>query len=102
MQFERGKNTKEAIGIGIKKTLPQLKEMYAELKSDLEQFRHLHLPDYEKAIEELWESRPQRLVVECGWANMNEIFDKLTPEEYGPIYLLIKKHHGIIVKNERE
>jgi hypothetical protein len=99
MNFERGKDPKEAMGIGIKATLPELERMYMELKEDLEGFRHMHLPDYEKAIKDLCQSRPQRLIVECGWTNMNRIFEKLTPEEYGPIYTLIEKHWNIIVNN---
>jgi hypothetical protein len=99
MNFERGKDPKEAMGIGIKETMPELKKMYSELRADLEEFRHMHLPDYEDAIKDLFESRPRRLVIECGWANMNEIFEKLTAEEYGPIYTLIEKHWNIIVNN---
>ncbi len=99
VRFERGIDPKEAMGIGIKATLPELKKMYGELRRDLEEYRNMHLPDYEAAIEELWQARPQRLVVECGWANINEIFEKLTTEEYGDIYFTIEKHWNIIVNN---
>ena len=100
MRFERGKEPKEAMGVGIKSTLPELRKMYVELVADLEEFRNMHLPDYETAIEELWQSRPQRFVSKYGWKNMMGLFEHLTVEEYGVIYLLIKKHYEIIVKNE--
>lgn len=100
MNFERGKEPKEAMGIGIKSTLPELKKMYVELIADLEEFRNMHLPDYEAAIEELIQFRPDRFSMNCGWKNMLGLFEHLTAEEYGAIYLLIEKHYKIIVQNK--
>jgi len=89
MKFERGVDPMDNMDIGIRRTLPILKERYEKLTKHLDRYRNQNWA--ESYINELWKSRPQRFVAECGWRNMIIIFEKITKEEYGIIYDIVEK-----------
>jgi len=98
MKFERGRDPGEVMDVGWKMTIPELEEKYHELRKELESKRNLSIPTYLKATEEVWTSRPQRFVTECGWANINVIFYKVEKEEYSKLYHVIVKWHKKLVE----
>lgn len=96
MNFERHKDPMDSIDIGIKKSMPELKKMYNELKHVLESNRHRALPEHEEAKDALLKSRPKRLMQYCGWTNLNFIFPALTSKEFAVVYTTVKKYNESI------
>ena len=91
MNFERGQDVKDALSIGIKETLPELLKCYDDLVKYLKNY--LNIPEIDVVTKQIWETRPQRFVTECGWSNMNNIFHKSSTEEYSKMYIVIMKWH---------
>jgi len=98
MNFERNGNIKDILNIGWKKTIPHLNEKYYALRSELQKYRNLGLPEHQKAIDEIWKARPRRFVAECGWANIDQIFEKMEEDEYYKVYDVILKWHKTILE----
>jgi len=91
MNFERGQDIKDSMSIGIKETLPELLKCYDDLVKYLVSYRNI--PEIEVVTNQIWKTRPQRFVADCGWSNMNNIFHKSSTEEYAKMYTVIMKWH---------
>lgn len=91
MNFERGQDVKDSMSIGIKETLPELLKCYDDLVKYLNSYEPG--PEIDVVTKQIWRSRPQRFVLECGWGNMNSIFHKSSSEEYAKMYTVIMKWH---------
>lgn len=89
MNFERHTDPYKSLDSGLHKTIPLLKERYDKLVKHLFKFRN---QDWvRKYQDELWESRPSRFIICVGWANICNIFNELTKEEYSIIFSIVEK-----------
>ena len=94
MNFERHTDPLDNIDIGILKTLPLLEKQYQKLVDHLRRYQNQEWAA--SYINELWKSRPQRFVAECGWANMYNIFNKIDRKEFGIIFNIVEQQCKVL------
>jgi hypothetical protein len=96
INFERGGDPMDNLRIGRIHAIPELTKKYLELVKQVQLPRNVDLQ--REFSRELLGAKPERFRLSNGWGNLDEVFDKLTREEYYTIDKIIMKYYNQLKK----
>jgi hypothetical protein len=89
INFQRGLDPIEAMGIGKDWTPRELGILYRKLLDRLGKYKKMF-------ADEAWAHIPQRLNAFAGWGNLDKTFDQLDEEEFEEMKKFILRYHNLI------